>query len=86
MKNKSIRPLITSHPSEDDIRSYAYHLYEQSNCAPGHDLANWFEATACLQANIPSHQSAARLHHHVNAGPAAVAPSFPPVGARIFAS
>jgi hypothetical protein len=64
MKNKSNGPLTRSHPSEDDIRDYAYHLYEQGNYAPGHDLDNWFEATACLQANIPSHQSAARLHHH----------------------
>ena len=66
MKNKSMRPLVLAHPSEDDIRSYAYHLYQQSNCAPGQDLANWLEATAYLKANIPSHQSGARLHQHVN--------------------
>jgi hypothetical protein len=66
MKNKSARSLTLAKPSEDDIRNYAFHLYEQSNCVPGHDLDHWLEATACLQANIPSHQSAARLHHHFN--------------------
>lgn len=66
MKNKSNRPLAPSKPSEGDISDYAFHLYQQSGCAPGHDLDNWFEATACLNANIPAHQSGARLHHHVN--------------------
>jgi len=69
MKNKSNRPLILSKPSDADISDYAFHLYQQSSCAPGHDLDNWFEATACLNANIPAHHSGARLHHHVN-GPA----------------
>ena len=57
-------------PTEDDIRDYAYHLYQQSNYMPGQDLGNWLEATACLQANIPSHQSGTRLHRHVNAAEA----------------
>lgn len=52
-------------PSEDDIRSYAFHLYEQGGCIPGHDLENWLEASACLKANIPAHRSRARLHSHV---------------------
>jgi len=69
MKNKSNRPPILSKPSEGDISAYAFHLYEQSHCAPGHDLDNWLEATACLNANIPPHRSGARLHHHVS-GPA----------------
>jgi len=51
---------------EDTVRDYAYHLYEQSGCIPGHELDNWLEARACLQANIPAHQSRARLFHHVN--------------------
>jgi hypothetical protein len=55
--------------SEDMVRDYAYHLYEQSNCAPGHDVDNWLEATACLKAHIPANSSHRRLHQHVN-GPA----------------
>jgi len=66
MKNKSNRSLVPSKPSEGDISEYAFHLYQQSSCAPGHDLENWFEAIACLNANIPAHRSGARLHHHVN--------------------
>ena len=57
---------MPAQPSEDDIRDYAYHLYRQSDCAPGHDLANWLEATACLQANIPADRSGTRLHEHLN--------------------
>lgn len=53
-------------PSDDVIREYAYHLYEQGNCSPGHDLDNWLEATACLKANIPTHRSGTRLHQHVH--------------------
>lgn len=68
MKNKTHRTLVLSKPSQDDIRAYAFHLYEQSHCAPDRDLDNWFEATACLKANIPSHQSGRRLHHHLNSG------------------
>jgi hypothetical protein len=58
-------------PPEDAIRDYAYHLYEQSGRAPGHDLDNWLEAEACLKANIPVHRSRARLHGFVlGLGPA----------------
>ena len=66
MKNKSLRPLVLSKPSDDDIRDYAFHLYQQSNCAPDRDVDNWLEATACLEANIPAHQSGSRLHRHIN--------------------
>ncbi len=66
MQNQTDRSPVSGHPSEDDIRNYAYHLYQQSNCLPGQDLGNWFEATACLKANIPSHQSGTRLHHHLS--------------------
>lgn len=31
-------------PTDDEIRVYAYHLYELSNREPGRDLANWLEA------------------------------------------
>jgi hypothetical protein len=53
--------------SEDDIRGYAEHLYEQSGRIPGHDLDNWLEAKACLEANVPRHASHRRLHHHISA-------------------
>jgi len=52
---------------DDDIREYAYHLYQQSNCTPGQDLDNWLEATACLKAAIPSNLSDTRLHGRVDA-------------------
>jgi hypothetical protein len=64
MKNKSTRTIVLTNPSEADIRAYAYHLYQQGGCVPGHDLGNWLEATACLRANIPSHRSGLRLHDH----------------------
>jgi hypothetical protein len=63
MKNKS-HP--TSAPSDEAIRDYAYHLYQQSSCEPGHDLDNWLEAAACLKANIPAHRSSMRLHWYAN--------------------
>ena len=53
-------------PGEAAVRDYAYHLYEESNCAPGHDVANWLEAVACLKAHIPAHASRNRLHQHLN--------------------
>jgi len=43
-------------PTEDENRDYAYHLYEQSGRIPGRDLENWFEASACLRANLPRQQ------------------------------
>jgi hypothetical protein len=85
MKNESVGPLVLSTPSEDDIRDYAYHLYQQSNCAPGQDLDNWLEATACLKANIPAHHCRTRLHRHVN-GPESSEPSLLSTEARILAS
>jgi hypothetical protein len=66
MKNNPALPSVIPEPSEAEIRDYAFHLYEQSSCVPGHDLDNWLEATACLKANIPSHRSGPRLHRHVN--------------------
>jgi len=69
MKTKS-SPSFIPMPCEDDIRCYAYHLYEQSGRMPGHDLDNWLEATACFKANIPGHCSHRRLHRHMN-GPQA---------------
>jgi hypothetical protein len=66
MKNKPDSPAVLPQPSEDVIRDYAYHLYQQNGCASGHDVENWLEATACLKANIPAHCSGGRLHQHVN--------------------
>jgi hypothetical protein len=66
MKKKSPSPVVLAGPGENEIREYAFHLYELSNCAPGRDLANWHEATACLKANIPTHQAGRRLHQHRN--------------------
>jgi len=52
----------TQEPGEDAVRAYAYHLFQQGSGAPGHDVDDWLEATACLKANIPSHASHSRLH------------------------
>jgi hypothetical protein len=49
-------------PEENAVREYAYRLYQQGNGAPGHDVDDWLEATACLKANIPSQSSHRRLH------------------------
>ena len=66
MKSKTISTSASLEPNEDDIRDYAYHLYVQSGSLPGHDLENWLEAKACLNANIPQHRSRTRLHRHIN--------------------
>jgi hypothetical protein len=60
---------------EDQVRDYAYHLYEQSNRAPGRDLENWLEASACLRARIPARESGARLHRHLGENERAVSPA-----------
>lgn len=52
-------------PLEEEIRDYAFHLYEQNGCAPGHDLDNWLEAKACILTNVPQHASRGRLHRHL---------------------
>ena len=65
MKNKAKASLPPRpQPTEDEIRDYAYHLYQQSGCAAGHDAENWLEAKACLEANIPKQHARARLHRH----------------------
>ena len=69
MKNNPNLPPVVAEPSENEISDYAYHLYVQGNYAPGHDVDNWLEATACLKAHIPAHSSQRRLHLHIN-GPA----------------
>ena len=62
-KNKAAVALPRQ-PTDDEIRDYAYHLYQQGGCVPGHDLDNWLEAKACLEANIPQSHTRARLHRH----------------------
>lgn len=65
MKTKTKSPPVTKRTvSEDEIRDYAQHLYEQSGRLPGHDLDNWLEAKACLESNIPREHSHSRLHRH----------------------
>lgn len=65
MKNNPSLPPVLAEPGDDDIREYAFHLYQQGGCVPGHDLENWLEASACLKANIPADRSRSRLHNHV---------------------
>jgi hypothetical protein len=65
MKKKSNPSSVSAHqPGDDEIRDYAYHLYQQNGCVPGHDLENWLEAKACLEANIPQSHTRARMHRH----------------------
>jgi hypothetical protein len=59
MKNKSPAP---ASPSESDIRDYAYHLFEQGDRAPGHELAHWFEASDFLNANWAASRNG--THHN----------------------
>ncbi len=51
-------------PSEDEIRTYANHLYLQRGSVDGHEQDDWLEAEACLAANIPKESSRTRIHHH----------------------
>lgn len=62
MKNKSHRAHELAQPSDEDIRHYAYQIYEQNNCTPGHDLAHWFEAAAFLKSNPPERRHGS--HHN----------------------
>jgi hypothetical protein len=82
MKTKPTPPDISPSPSEDLVRDYAFHLYEQSGRIPGHDIDNWQEATACLRANIPAHRSHNRLHDHATSL-ALASPSAPSVKGKL---
>ena len=68
MKNNPTLPHVVHQPSEDEIRDYAFHLYQQNNCAPGRDLDNWLEALDCLKAEVPHHLSASHLHARLSRG------------------
>jgi ferritin-like protein len=61
MRKKPVHVRVRHEPSEEVIRDYAQHLYEQSGRIPGRDLDNWYEAKACLEANIPHQPSHMRL-------------------------
>ena len=57
MKKYANSPADPPQITDDDIRSYAYHLYEQSGRAPNRDLENWLEAKACLLARARTKKS-----------------------------
>jgi hypothetical protein len=63
---KTNQPPANVAVNEADVRDYAYHLYVQRGREPGHELDNWLEAEACLQACIPKDLSHTRLHRLVN--------------------
>lgn len=56
-------PFAPPVPSEEDIRAYAQHLYEQSGRQPGRDLANWLEAKSCLEAQRAKAPAGSRSPH-----------------------
>jgi len=63
MKTKSrLQPDHFPMLREDDIRSYAEHLYDQGGRQPGHDLDNWLEAEACLRSHLPPSRAELRRH------------------------
>ena len=65
MSTKSAHTSATLAPlSEEEIRDYAYHLYDQSGYVAGRDLDNWLEAKACLSTGIPKSESHIRLHQN----------------------
>ena len=71
MKTKSAASITKPEPLEEQVRDYAYHLYEQGGCTPGHDLDNWLEAKACIVSNIPRQNAHNRLHRHLELAPRA---------------
>jgi hypothetical protein len=63
MKTKSrLHPDPTPVLREEDIRSYAEHLYEHSGRQLGHDVENWLEAEACLRSHLPPSRAERRRH------------------------
>lgn len=72
MKTNSDHPVVEkASPGVEEIRDYAYHLYCQNGCRPGHEIEDWLEAEACLMANIPKHEALTRLHRHLRGQKAA---------------
>jgi hypothetical protein len=65
MSTKSPHTSASAIPvDEEEIRDYAYHLYDQSGFTAGRDLDNWLEAKACLSSGIPKSESHIRLHQN----------------------
>jgi hypothetical protein len=56
MKTQFACPSISPEPSEEDIRNYAYRLYQESGYILGHDIDNWLEASACLKGRADADQ------------------------------
>ena len=52
--------------TEEDIRAYAAHLYEQSGRVAGRDLDNWLEAEQCLRACAANPSALAGYRRHVS--------------------
>ena len=57
MRPKPRPALELNQPSENEIRDYAYLLFENGHREPGHDLEHWFEASAQLSANVAPHRN-----------------------------
>lgn len=85
MRKKPVHIRVRHEPSEEVIREYAEHLFEQSGRIPGRDLDNWLEAKACLEANIPRHRSHMRLQSHL-AGTENLETYEPPIEAHNLSS
>ena len=51
MPNERIDPPASM---EEVIRTRAFQLYEERGCLPGHDLDDWFQAEAEIQARKPA--------------------------------
>ncbi|HEX5217930.1 MAG TPA: DUF2934 domain-containing protein [Verrucomicrobiae bacterium] len=52
-------PITETDPLHRDIEQYAYFLYEQRGCEPGHELEDWLEAEKQL-ASAVSHAAEAQ--------------------------
>lgn len=85
MRKKPVQVRVQHEPSEEEIRDYAQHLFEQNGRIPGRDLDNWLEAKACLEANIPRQRSHVRLHRHM-AGAGITESCEPPIEAHNLSS
>ena len=44
----------TTETERHEIEQYAYHLYEQRGCQPGHELEDWLEAEKRLMNPNPA--------------------------------
>ena len=69
MKSKGPSPSRRA-PTDDEIRDYALHLFQQSGCVPGLYLENWLEARLCLEANLTKRYAQARVRRRRRPQPA----------------